>query len=459
LLVFADAGPFPGFAPEAYAWALTKTDVRWTKLSINYLGILRLVQALRCGLDRDGNWVWSSSTNRWQAREKGCAAIRPDGLAREELLPFDLARAHALYQALIGPFEDMIEGKKVLIVPPAQMATLPPSVLVTEVPDPAFTGPEAFRKAAWWGRRQPITVLPSVSSLQVLRGFAKPPQAIHPMIGFGNPLLDGDPSNPEHAQRAAVAQQKQSCRSRPLRDAESQRLVTPRSFTGPVPRKGTIDLEAIRAAPPLPETADELCAVANVLGATEDDIFLGSRATKTAVLTKSAEGVLARYRIVHFATHGLLAGETQLFATGHAEPALLMTPPRAQAGTDDPQHDDGLLTASDVGQLQLNAEWVILSACNTAAGGEMGGEAFSGLARAFFYAGARALLVSHWYVDSDATVRLVTRATSELQSEPTMTRSEALRRAMMALIDDTSNERTVHPATWAPFVVVGEGAR
>ena len=89
----------------------------------------------------------------------------------------------------------------------------------------------------------------------------------------------------------------------------------------------------------------------------------------------------------------------------------------------------------------------------------MGGEAFSGLARSFFYAGARALLVSHWYVDSDATVRLVTRATSELKSEPTMTRSEALRRAMMALIDDTSNDRTVHPATWAPFVVVGEGAR
>ena len=113
-------------------------------------------------------------------------------------------------------------------------------------------------------------------------------------------------------------------------------------------------------------------------------------------------------------------------------------------------------------QLDLNADWVILSACNTASAGDMvGAEALSGLARAFFYAGARALLVSHWYVDSDGAVKLTTRAIRELRQDPKIGRAEALRRAMLALMADTSRPAdsmpAAHPAVWAPFVVVGEG--
>ena len=125
--------------------------------------------------------------------------------------------------------------------------------------------------------------------------------------------------------------------------------------------------------------------------------------------------------------------------------------------------DDGLLTASEVAQLKLNAEFVVLSACNTAAGAnaETGAgdstEALSGLARAFFYAGARSLLVSHWAVDSRATVSLVTKAFSEIRADAKVGRLEALRRSMLALID--SGGRKAHPTSWAPFVVVGEGAR
>jgi CHAT domain-containing protein len=109
----------------------------------------------------------------------------------------------------------------------------------------------------------------------------------------------------------------------------------------------------------------------------------------------------------------------------------------------------------EIAALKLDADWVILSACNTAAGGADGAEALSGLARAFFYAGARALLVSHWSVDSAATVALITKAFSELKADRGIGRAEALRRAMLGLID--SNE-PLAPAYWAPFVVVGEGA-
>ena len=98
-------------------------------------------------------------------------------------------------------------------------------------------------------------------------------------------------------------------------------------------------------------------------------------------------------------------------------------------------------------------------ACNTAAGERLGAEALSGLARAFFYAGARALLVSHWPVYSDAAVRLTTKAFAEIEVDTTLTRAEAMRRSMVALIYDPTEEDNVHPSVWAPFVLVGEGGR
>jgi CHAT domain-containing protein len=167
----------------------------------------------------------------------------------------------------------------------------------------------------------------------------------------------------------------------------------------------------------------------------------------------SASGTLARARIVHFATHGLLATETAALSGARSEPALVLTPPDKAS-----DEDDGLLTASEVGQLKLNADWVVLSACNTASAANdlAGAEALSGLARAFFYAGARALLVSHWAVDSEATVELITGAFDEIKRDANVGRAEALRRSMLALI--TRGGRSAHPAVWAPFIVVGEGA-
>jgi CHAT domain-containing protein len=139
---------------------------------------------------------------------------------------------------------------------------------------------------------------------------------------------------------------------------------------------------------PLPETRAELLEIAKMVADKSAALFMGGSATVTNV--KSLK--LSDYRIVYFATHGLVAQEVR----GLGEPALAMTLPPVASET-----DDGLLTTSKIATLKLNADWVVLSACNTAAGNAPDAEALSGLASAFLFAGARSLLVTHWRVDSD----------------------------------------------------------
>ena len=355
-------------------------------------------------------------------------------------LPFDHARAHKLYSALFGEVQDLIQGKQLLIVPSGALTQLPFQVLVTKAPTSAD-----HRAAVWLTRDHAITVLPAVSSLKALRRVSRPSAAQRPMIGFGNPLLDGPDVG--YAAAAKLAREKQRCPE--VRSQRLAALVGVRRGVLRMETRGSLaDLSHIRRQEPLPETADELCAVAQDLKVDARDIRLGAQATEREVKRLSASGELANYRMVHFATHGVLAGQLD----GSREPGLILTPPGQPS-----DEDDGFLSASEIAALKLDADWVILSACNTAAGAATSAEALSGLARAFFYAQARALLVSHWAVYSDATVKLITMAIREMASNPKVGRAEALRRSMLALIDK-GEPHEAHPAFWAPFVVVGEGS-
>jgi CHAT domain-containing protein len=442
LIAFLDVQYTGKLPEEEFVWVVTKTDARWVKLNLTPTQIATHVAALRCGLDQAA-WEGESGSR--------CASLLksnygPTDAAAGKPLPFDLARAHELYVGLLGQVEGLIKDKRLLVVPTGPLSALPFHVLVTAKPGNAIpTDHTGYAKAAWLAKRQAINVLPSVASLAGLRSFAKASKATQPFIGFGNPLLRG----PDGSDRRAWERQTCNAPSVAVQIA-SRRVLSPiqKFFRG-----GLANVDEIRAQFPLPETTDELCAVAASSGAGEGAVYLGEKATEKVIKGLSADGTLAQMRIVHFATHGLLAGETEMLGASKAEPALILSPPQRATG-----EDDGLLTASEIAQLKLDADWVVLSACNTAAGesSKPGAEALSGLARAFFYAGGRALLVSHWAVNSEATVKLITKTFDQLKADPNMGRAEALRSSMQALIDSGGGSHS-HPANWAPFVLVGEG--
>jgi CHAT domain-containing protein/tetratricopeptide (TPR) repeat protein len=417
---------------QAFAWVVTRDGARWERLPLTRAELARKVQALRCGLD-ESEWVGEAKPARCLSY---LGATPSDGL-----LPFSTAIAAELYTALLKPFEAEIAGKQLLIVPSGPLTSLPFQVLVTHA-EPVAPTPGKLAGTQWLILSHAISVLPSVASLDVLRRNARPSAAKRPFLGIGNPLLLGKDGDDRRAFTIQVC---------PKQTSPRELTVAAKAQAGPAAsyfRGGVADLERLKHLEPLPETAEELCGVAERLGATQDDVLLGAKANETELRERNAKGLLAGTRVIHFATHGLVSGELR----GLAEPALVLSPPETVS-----ENDDGLLTASEVATLKLDAEWVILSACNTAAGDALGAEALSGLARSFFYAGARSLLVSHWPVRSLAAVRLTTHAIGEIRQNPAIGRAEALRRSMVALMQERSHPGFAHPQIWAPFVVVGEG--
>ena len=333
-----------------------------------------------------------------------------------DIPPFDTTQAHQLYRKIFQPVEPLLEGlRHLFVVPDGALQSLPLGVLVMEESAGDFTDFSGYKQTQWLARRYAVTTLPSGSALRALRRFAKRARATRPFLGIGDPQLKGKTGSRRGSKLASL-------------------------FTA----RGTADVEAVRKLASLPDTAEELEALRMALGAGDGALLLGKQATETRV----KQAPLADYKVLAFATHGLVAGEL----TGLAEPALVLTPPDEGS-----ELDDGLLTASEIAQLKLDADWVILSACNTAVpDGTPGAEGLSGLAKAFFYAGSRTLLASHWPVDSQAAVQITTRMLREA-AKPGVGRSEAHRRAMVSLIEDEERPYFAHPIFWAPFVVVGEG--
>lgn len=399
--------------------ALTDKEMVWQRAAPDAAKITALVNRLREDLDPAGS-----------ATERGPDLSLPGAGAMPS---FDRQSAYELYAALIEPVANMLKGSsQVYIVADGALASLPFGVLVTNRPREGedSSDPNVLRNTAWLADAWPIVQLPSLQSLAYLRAYNRPAMkavASNSFAGFGDPLLGGKPF--ERGSRTA---------SLPVVDVNS---MAGSGVTG----NGALlmDPERLRRLARLPGTARELEGVRQSLKAPASSLHLAEQMTESAIRTSNLTGV----GILHLATHGLTAAQSGTLA----EPGLVFTPPAVATPS-----DDGYLSSSEVIGLDLNnTDWVILSACNTAAASGKDGEAgLSGLARSFFYAGASTLLVSHWPVDDEVAARITTSTIK--YSATGMSRAHALQTAMLD-VRFSPDPRLAHPSAWAPFSILGDG--
>jgi CHAT domain-containing protein len=338
---------------------------------------------------------------------------------------FDVGLAHQLYNELFAPFQAELPAVKHLVFEAdGAMLRLPPSLLVMDQASVdayqkrAQAGGDAefdFRGIAWFGRDRDISTSVSPRSFAQLR--AAPPSAA-PKLYLGL----GENTPPQGQARVIPAAADRDC------------VLPLSSWEHPI-------------------SAKELQVAGNIFSAIDPNgvrIVTGDQFTDTGLET---EGDLSQYRVIHFATHGVVTARAPKCA---AQPALLTS--FGGSGS------DGLLTFREIFDLNLDADLVVLSACDTAGkataaatqavGLSTGGDvALDGLVRAFVGAGGRLVLASHWPVPDDynATQRLITGLFSAPPGTPTVT---ALRLSQRQLMDDPN---TSHPFYWAAFAAVGDG--
>ncbi len=369
-------------------------------------------------------------------------ALDPAATSIDEIPAFDVALAADLYRQLLAPVESTWRGKSqhLLLVPHGPLGQLPLGLLPLSAPTltKGAVPFEEYRGVPWLIREASLTQLPSVNALATLRRTPLPKGERRMYLGIGDPFFSKEQA--ADATKLASAAPAGATRGIPvhLRSA---------------PKTDGVSSAELALLPRLPDTESELVEIAKALGADlSKDVILHREANEASVKKMN----LADRRIVHFATHGLVPGELD----GLTQPALALSAPEV-SGTE----GDGLLTMDEVLALKLNADWVVLSACNTASGAGAGSEAVSGLGRAFFYAGARALLVSNWPVDSASARVLMTDIFRRYAAAAPTAKAESLRGAMLALIDgagavDAATGRSsysyAHPLFWAPFVLVGD---
>ena len=361
---------------------------------------------------------------------------------------FDLHLAFDLYNRLLMPVKDgWINAKDLLIVAPGFLGQLPFSLLTTADTDLENEKKylfENYRDIPWLVRNYSITRLASISSFFTLRTIPETDSIRKSFAGFGDPIFNKQQmQHDETKNEKHLAVRGKQLRIRGIRTTKAGYLDDKKITSSQIDQLNR-----------LPDTAEEIKSIANTLDADPiKDIFLGVRASEQQVKTND----LSDRKVIAFASHALVPGDLD----GLTQPAIALSAPSITGDS-----DDGLLTMSEILGLKLNADWVILSACNTGAANGAGAEVASGLGRAFFYAGCKSLLASMWPVETTSARRLTTKIFQSQKEDNTLSRGRALQKAILDLIDnqaikDQSTGKIIasyaHPIFWAPFIVVGDG--
>jgi CHAT domain-containing protein len=333
---------------------------------------------------------------------------RPGGLPN-----FDFPTGYALYAVLFGPVEKDLDGVSELsVAATGDLLRFPLAALVTRPGVSASNGD--YRDVPWLLRRVALSYFPSPRVYVNLRGRSGGTTASEPYIGFAD-------FRPATQAQLAATFPRDRCRD---------------------------DFEALGGLERLPNTKVEVTAIGQRLGVGPSGIVLGEGFTKARLASPD----LGQRRIVVLATHALLPEDLKC----QPGPSIVVSVP-ANA----PNANAGLLNPGDIEKLKLDADLIVLSACNTAGPSAKTGESLSGLARAFFRAGARGVLVTHWSIVSGAAVPLM------INTFPTgrgaLDTAQTLRQAQLQMIDTagTGNNpiELSYPNYWAAFALIGDGVR
>lgn len=413
-------------APTAmgtHIMAVTKTALEWKRSDETEGNIGTATRRLLWDVGADVD-VDLAQTLAWEEEGQGA-------------YPFARGTAYELYQSVVEPVEKELEGMRhVYIAASGALSSLPFAILVTEPPVGADGDPAALRATKWLADKHALIQIPSIQSLALLRKTETQISVKSSFTGYGNPVLTGASET-----RGADRTKRSGNRNSSAGSAEkAYKLQTSGELQ--------IDPERLRALANLPGTAVELEAIRMALNAPVSAVHLANEATETAIRNDN----LRSTDILVIATHGLLAGEVD----GAMEPGLVFTPPTIASA-----EDDGLLTTSEIAEMDIGASWVVLSACNTAAGdGSNGSPGLSGLVRSFFFAGAQSILASHWPVRDDVAARLTVSSIELEKTDETLSRAEAFQRAMSEIRNDasgdTETDTLAHPNAWAPFTLIGD---
>jgi CHAT domain-containing protein len=323
---------------------------------------------------------------------------------------FDINDARRLYDLTLGGVAGELKGASSLVIAPTgPLLSLPFEVLLT---GPADLGKLA--EAPWLVRQATITHVPAPTNFVSLRKVANTSAATKPWFGFGD--------------------------FRPTSAAQALRSFPP----GPCGDSGRL----LASLPPLPGAVKELDNARAVLNAAPGDELTGNAFTADKVM----DTPLKDYKILHFAAHAVLPTDLRC----QTEAAIVTSPP---PGAQDAK--GVLLSSSQLLGLDLDANLVILSACNSGGPGGGAGESLSGLARSFFFAKARSLLVTHWEVNDQVAALIVVMTINNMKEKPELGVTGALRQAQLSLLDQASTGKLpaaiAHPFFWAPFAVIGDG--
>lgn len=322
------------------------------------------------------------------------------GTENGTVVPFDIAAAHEIHEAIFTPDVRALvpKGQRLRVVTGDILSALPLTLL-------ASRAGTTVADTRWLIEDHAVSVLPSLATLGL--GTSRV-TARRNLVAIGAPLLAGNLAS----------------------------MAGPDMFAGGETRSARVG-----RLQPLPGATREIETVAaHVRRPGQATLLTGVQATEPAVRAFDYADV----SVLLFATHGLVAGAFD----SRSEPALVLTPPKEESAD-----NDGLLTASEAARLHLDADWVILSACDTAAGDLTSAAGYTGLARAFLFAGARRVVASHWPVRDDIAARLSVGILDA--SAKGLPADESLRRSILQVMKNGRPEDARNPALWAPFMVVG----